>query len=80
METAETTRGLKLRTTRKSLGWSQDDLAAFLEISQTTISFAERDHAKVTRIYWTVLMDFCDKVDARQIRAEDKPARKGKAA
>lgn len=67
-------RGQRLAAARKFIGWSQRDVARHLEIGQTTVSFAENDSDRVTPVYWRVLVDFCDKVDARIIRAEDKPA------
>lgn len=67
------TRGQRVLAARKSLGWSQRELATYLEFTHAQLSYAENDHARVSPVYWRVLMDFCDKVDSRLIRAEDKP-------
>lgn len=70
----ELTRGQRLRDLRKSIGWSQFHVAAYLGISQATVSLAENDAARVKPIYWVGLESFCDKVVAKTLRYEDRPS------
>ena len=68
------TRGQRLAATRAKLGWSQRDLARFLEVvSQALISLAENDSDLVSGIAWKVLTMFCDQVDQKIVRKEDLP-------
>jgi len=67
------TRGQRIAVARNQIGWSQSDLARYLECTQAQISYAENDRENVATVYWMAFADFCHKVQIGFIRKGDKP-------
>jgi len=67
----------RLKECRASLGWSQQDVARYLDIGQATISRLETGEREIPTVFCHSIESFCDKVEAKTIRAEDKPKTKG---